>query len=95
MRRREFIAGLGGSVALPLAAQAQQAGMPIVGYLGSESPERFGIRVEAFQQGLSAMGYDEGRSVKIEYRWAGGQTDRLPALAADLVRRRVHVIDTR
>ena len=92
MRRREFIAGLGGSVALPLAAQAQQAGMPIVGYLGSESPERFGIRVEAFQQGLSAMGYDEGRSVKIEYRWAGGQTDRLPALAADLVRRRVHVI---
>ena len=92
MKRREFIAGLGGSVALPLVARAQQAGMPIVGYLGSESPERFGIRVEAFQQGLSAMGYDEGRSVIIEYRWAGGQTDRLPALAADLVRRRVDVI---
>jgi putative ABC transport system substrate-binding protein len=66
--------------------------MPVVGYLGGESPERFGIRVGAFQQGLSAMGYDEGRSVIIEYRWAGGQTDRLPALAADLVRRRVDVI---
>ena len=92
MRRRKFIAGLGGVVVLPLVAQAQQTAMPIVGYLGSESPERFGIRVGAFQQGLSAMGYDEGRSVIIEYRWAGGQMDRLPELAADLVRRRVDVI---
>ena len=71
MRRRKFIAGLGGVVVLPLVAQAQQTAMPIVGYLGSELPERFGIRVGAFQQGLSAMGYDEGRSVIIEYRWAG------------------------
>ena len=78
-------------MAWPLAARAQPA-IPVVGYLGSELPERFGIRVDAFQQGLSAMGYDEGRSVIIEYRWAGGQMDRLPALAADLVRRRVDVI---
>ncbi|MET0724272.1 MAG: ABC transporter substrate-binding protein, partial [Tardiphaga sp.] len=92
MRRRKFIAGLGGAVVLPLVAQAQQTAMPIVGYLGSESPERFGIRVGAFQQGLSAMGYEEGRNVIIEYRWAGGQMDRLPALAADLVRRGVNVI---
>ena len=76
MRRRKFIAGLGGVVVLPLVAQAQQTAMPIVGYLGSELPERFGIRVGAFQQGLCAMGYDEGRSVIIEYRWAGGQMDR-------------------
>ena len=92
MRRREFLGVLsGGAVAWPLAARAQPA-IPVVGYLGSELPERFGIRVDAFQQGLSAMGYDEGRSVIIEYRWAGGQMDRLPALAADLVRRRVDVI---
>jgi putative tryptophan/tyrosine transport system substrate-binding protein len=92
MRRREFIAGLSGAVAVPLVAEAQQAGMPIIGYLGSESPERYGIRLEAFKQGLSAMGYDEGRNVMVEYRWAGGQADRLPALAADLVGRRVDVI---
>jgi putative tryptophan/tyrosine transport system substrate-binding protein len=93
MRRRHFLWALGGAaVAQPLAVHAQQAAMPVVGYLGSESAERFGIRLPAFQQGLSAMGYDEGRSVTIEYRWAGGQTDRLPVLAADLVRRRVNVI---
>src|SRR5215207_1006148 len=92
MRRREFIAGLTGAVAVPLVAEAQQAGMPIIGYLGSESPERYGIRLEAFKQGLSAMGYDEGRNVMVEYRWAGGQADRLPAMAADLVGRRVDVI---
>ena len=68
--------------------------MPVVGYLGSETPEKFGIRVTAFQQGLSAMGYDEGRNVKIEYHWANGQNERLPALAADLVRRQVTVIVT-
>src|SRR5829696_2485815 len=90
--RREFIAGLTGAVAVPLVAEAQQAGMPIIDYLGSESPERYGIRLEAFKQGLSAMGYDEGRNVMVEYRWAGGQADRLPALAADLVGRRVDVI---
>jgi putative ABC transport system substrate-binding protein len=92
MRRREFIAALGGAATWPLAARAQQAAKPIVGYLGSETPERFGIRVSSFLQGLSAMGYDEGRNVTIEWRWAGGQTDRLPALASDLVRRQVDVI---
>ena len=93
MRRRDFLGVLGGAATLwPIMAHAQRPTMPVVGYLGSESPERFGIRVSAFHQGLSTMGYDEGRSVTIEYRWAGGQTDRLPALAADLVRLQVNVI---
>jgi len=95
MRRREFIKVIAGSaVAWPLAARAQQPAMPVVGYLGSETPEKFGIRVTAFQQGLSAMGFDDGRNVKIEYRWANGQNERLPALATDLVRRQVAVIAT-
>ena len=95
MRRREFIKVIAGSaVTWPLAARAQQPAIPVVGYLGSETPEKFGIRVSAFQQGLSAMGFDDGRNVKIEYRWANGQNDRLPALAADLVRRQVAVIAT-
>ena len=94
MRRREFITSVVGAAAWPLAARAQRAAMPVVGYLGSETPEKFGIRVTAFQQGLSAMGYDQDRNVKIEYHWAGGQNDRLPALAADLVRRQVTVIVT-
>jgi putative ABC transport system substrate-binding protein len=93
MRRRDFLGVLGGAaMPWPVMSRAQQPIMPVVGYLGSESPERFGIRVTAFHQGLAAMGYEEGRSAKIEYRWAGGQTDRLPALAADLVRRQVSVI---
>ena len=66
--------------------------MPVVGYLGAENPERFGIRLSAFRQGLSEMGYDEGRNVTIEFRWANGQNDRLPALAAELVDRQVTVI---
>jgi putative ABC transport system substrate-binding protein len=95
VRRRQFIRLIAGTAASwPFAAQAQQSAIPVVGYLGSESPERFGIRVGAFHQGLAAMGYDAGRSVMIEYRWAGGQTDRLPALAAELVRRQVNVIAT-
>jgi putative ABC transport system substrate-binding protein len=61
--------------------------MPVIGYLGAENPERFGIRLTAFHQGLSEMGYDDGRNVKIEFRWANGQNDRLPALADELVRR--------
>lgn len=93
MRRRDFIKIITGSaVAWPIAARAQQPAMPVIGYLGSETPERFGIRVSAFREGLSAVGYDDGRNVVIEYRWAGGQLDRLPELATDLVRRQVSVI---
>jgi putative ABC transport system substrate-binding protein len=73
----------------PLVARAQQPAMPVVGYLGAENPERFGIRLTAFRQGLSEMGYDDGSNVKIEFRWANGQNDRLPALADELVRRQV------
>jgi putative ABC transport system substrate-binding protein len=94
MRRREFLAFVGGTVAWPLVARAQQPTIPVVGYLGIETAEKFGIRVTAFQEGLSAMGFDEGRNVTIEYRWANGQSERLPAMAADLVRRRVAVIVT-
>ena len=68
--------------------------MPVIGYLGVETPERFATRLRAFREGLSAAGFDEGRNVVIEYRWAGGQIDRLPALAADLVQRKVSVIAT-
>jgi ABC-type uncharacterized transport system substrate-binding protein len=92
MKRREFIILIGSAATWPLAARAQQPGLPVIGYLGSETPEKFGIRVTAFLQGLSAMGYDEGRNVKIEYHWANGENDRLPGLAADFVRRQVTVI---
>ena len=95
MRRREFIKVIAGSAAAwPLEASAQQPAIPVVGYLGSETPEKFGIRLSAFQQGLSAMGFDDGRNVKIEYRWADGQIDRFATLAADLVRQKVSVIAT-
>jgi putative ABC transport system substrate-binding protein len=90
MRRRQFIAGLGSAAVWPVVARAQP--LPVVGWLDGQSPESVRERLPAFRKGLAETGYVEGRNVIVEYRWAENDNDRLPALAADLVRRHVAVI---
>ena len=93
MKRREFIAALGGATAMPLAARAQQA-MPVIGFLDSRTPEAMGNRLVGFRQGLKEAGFVEGENVSVLFRWAENQHDRLPALAAELVHRGVAAIAT-
>src|SRR5262245_14424787 len=93
MRRRDFIGGVAGIAAgWPIAVRAQQKAMPVIGFLSATSPSKSVEALATFHQGLSEVGYVEGQNLAIEYRWAEGNPDRLPALAADLVSRRVDVI---
>ena len=94
MKRRAFITLLGSSVMWPLAARAQQPAMPVIGFLSSRSPGESKHLVDAFRTGLQTLGYVEGQNVAIHFRWADGQYDRLPAMAAELVRENVAVLAT-
>src|SRR5450830_187885 len=92
MQRRVFLGALGGAVAWPLVVRAQQSAMPVIGWLDSGSPAGMTANLAAFHKGLGETGYIEGQNLTIEYRWAEADYNRLPALAADLIRRQVAVI---
>jgi putative ABC transport system substrate-binding protein len=92
LKRREFISVLGGAAVWPLAARGQQIAMPVVGFLHARVPETSLAQVEAFRRALAENGYVDGQNMRIEFRWARGQYDQLPAMAAELVRRPVDLL---